>query len=981
MISLCLFLTFVCWAHGQSCIGLGGIQGACGAKDACARSGNRFEYHDTCSRGFDIVCCLRPTQCAGGGICVEKNWCSSNNGFIGGNCPGPSDVQCCIGVNGDSNPQPSPTAPPTPTFPTPAPINPTPAPVPTPRPVSNAPISDCAIHGRKGRCSTKCLAQDWYAAPECPYQGQRPNGCCLTNGGVLADPVPNPTPLVIQITDPPTPPPTPPPVVGGTACTVLGRPGTCATSCANVLEWYQNPVCGTARNIGCCLKPGTSNPVFNPTPAPAPTPVFAPTPGSTRRADLQTRCFLPNVHQSYIGKKSPVHNLALTVYVQRRFLTDSMRSQVRTATKAANDMFAAAGLKFGDVKFVQLPANLDPDNGVPRAPRSFQSCAQLDLPHGSRGCDELYLAESVYETFCKRQHVDETVVIFSQLPQNRLHGVAFGYFPWRPEKQRNGRPFGTPWLYMNIHRSTTLFSVQTFVHEFGHCFGLMHTFQTFPSDTCSNVPWSGDVIADTTATPQIFGEGRADRCRITARVPCESRPRIVDTTNRMSYGFCAVGNGFAPMTRDQFARIRCGLELHMPHLRRAGNPSTGFVAPRGGFVARKIDAFYEPTLVKLDRSYVAQVGDQLKIPLDVTLSSAEVYLYETETLEMPPKSVAEPYKVLVDELGDRFVSVSFVTYSNGVPIDRGSVMVIIDGVEKGTGVEHVFATSVFTIDVNSCRGNGTTLYGVWRTEQACYERGDEPGSVADANGLVCCQASQMLSDVADAPVTRGQQFKDPEVLMQVTWPGETAFWGTPMVITTVQPPSDGQAQDAFLMTAGQVELDTVGMQKVTFPAQGSTTVLPRIAIPGSFIYSTIDAFATRPFSVVPLPCRTKNNENGYCRPVKPITSQTATTPSDLVCLSGDYAPCADLQVDAVPFACCAGAHAYASEQAIASYVEDSIAVASDATMGGGAVDGTTITMVVVIVVVVLLLVLLVGGVAYYARNRLRNHNELPNQQF
>ncbi len=111
----------------------------------------------------------------------------------------------------------------------------------------------------------------------------------------------------------------------------------------------------------------------------------------------------------------------------------------------------------------------------------------------------------------------------------------------------NGTAHSIPNHFLSISRgaisSTT--NISTLAHEFGHCLGLLHTFETeygtenvARSGNCSNCTTAGDLICDTQADRDIDGDDINAACQYTGAIRLDGCFAIVpmEERNMMTYG-------------------------------------------------------------------------------------------------------------------------------------------------------------------------------------------------------------------------------------------------------------------------------------------------------------------------------------------------------------------------------------------------------------------------------------------------------------
>eukprot|EP01108_Squamamoeba_japonica_P001082 TRINITY_DN1425_c0_g1_i1.p2 TRINITY_DN1425_c0_g1~~TRINITY_DN1425_c0_g1_i1.p2 ORF type:complete len:718 (-),score=497.76 TRINITY_DN1425_c0_g1_i1:38-2191(-) len=326
-------------------------------------------------------------------------------------------------------------------------------------------------------------------------------------------------------------------------------------------------------------------------------------------------------------------------------------------------------------------------------------------------------------------------------------------------------------------------------------------------------------------------------------------------------------------------------------------------------------------------SAVYHVGATVTVATGVVLTRVQVYLVPSGALRRP--SAGELGAPLPDSV---VVDASTVAVPL-VGVDRGDFMIVIVGDEldaAGGAVQQAgrqLVSDVFAVDVNSCALFGAAVpYGLVRSAAACTERS---GRVARelGDGLVCCEPAPVRSGVQATELAQLELSDEAEAalggvptlesgvdapLVELEWLGETSFWGARMQLTPLAAPAAGAVDLTLYESAAAPDATRTPETVFALAPDGALTpqqFTPLVSSPGVFVLATHDAGATSaPFSVVPLPCAVgTTGDAGYCLPVAPIAGGVGgATPSELTCAGGDLAPCTDLAVGAVQFACCPG---------------------------------------------------------------------------
>ena len=399
---------------------------------------------------------------------------------------------------------------------------------------------------------------------------------------------------------------------------------------------------------------------------------------------------------------------------------------------------------------------------------------------------------------------------------------------------------------------------------------------------------------------------------------------IAGTCQDIDASECSTGGGFV--------RFKCP-GPHQVQCCPSGAPDAeASVSPLSVVVDNEVPF---PDLIEISGTQTFHIGDTLTLELPVEIEavgSYRAYLWPTETLTKPADStVMLQHGIALASLNTTHIAVKFTTLLDNSPVDRGQYAVVFDTLELESREVRRLVSTVFTVDADSCALDADSLstygvaYAIRRHASACTERGGVAVGAADANGLVCCVPPLEQVDVAppaplihyadnttEAPVDESAlESMSLDAQATVEWRGETVFWGMPMTLNVASAPTSAITMQLSALSGDAAEPDAAEDTTVTLPAAqvgAKVTLTPRVKQPGVYLFRNDDV-QTDSFWVVPLPCRTSDNQAGYCQPTSDIVNgakvnQDYELPS--ACSNGATAPCAHLAIGSTRFACCAG---------------------------------------------------------------------------
>ncbi len=236
------------------------------------------------------------------------------------------------------------------------------------------------------------------------------------------------------------------------------------------------------------------------------------------------------------------HDCGTHAPAERPLATEELMRKAGSA-RIANETFA---LRI----FVYIFAN---DNGTTQAAdeadvrRQIENMRNFYAPHNI--CFILGGIEVIPNSFLNTMNADNSVqrIMLAAMALDNSFTIFVHNQLSSNDGGLNGSAYSIPNHFLSISRgaisSTT--NLSTLTHEFGHCLGLLHTFEdaygfenVARSGDCRNCTTAGDLICDTQADRDVDGNDINAACEYTGALKLDGCFAIVpmEETNIMTYG-------------------------------------------------------------------------------------------------------------------------------------------------------------------------------------------------------------------------------------------------------------------------------------------------------------------------------------------------------------------------------------------------------------------------------------------------------------